>query len=105
MLFPLGQEVDCALSILQREGTRLGAELGPMVPVVLCPAQGGPPPVLAEGPGCTRSRKVFLSTPQGEDMWWSTESVNFVIDAGVQKKMVSCDFHHNTYFKGVIRQY
>uniref|UniRef100_A0A8C2X911 DEAH (Asp-Glu-Ala-His) box polypeptide 32a n=1 Tax=Cyclopterus lumpus TaxID=8103 RepID=A0A8C2X911_CYCLU len=78
-------EVHCAHSILQREGTRLGAELGQMVPVVLCPRQGGLPP---EQPGSKRSRRVFLSTKQGEDMCWDSESVNFVIDTGVQKKMV-----------------
>ncbi|XP_037318860.1 DEAD/H (Asp-Glu-Ala-Asp/His) box polypeptide 32a isoform X2 [Pungitius pungitius] len=78
-------EVHCAHSILQREGTRLGAELGRMVPLVLCPRRGGLPP---EPPGSRKSRRVFLSTKHGEDMWWATESVNFVIDTGVQKKMV-----------------
>lgn len=60
-----------------------------MVPVVLCPGQGGLLPSLTEQPDSRRSRKVFLSTQQGEDMWWVAESVNFVIDTGVQKKMVS----------------
>ncbi|XP_075999733.1 DEAD/H (Asp-Glu-Ala-Asp/His) box polypeptide 32a [Genypterus blacodes] len=82
------KEVDCALSILQRESTRLGADLGPMVPVVPCPAPAGLSSVLPEEPGRRRSRKVFLLTPQGEDAWWSAESINFVIDTGVQKKMV-----------------
>lgn len=82
------QDVHCAYSILRREGTRLGAELGQMVSVVLCPGKGGLLPVLTEQPGSKRSRRVFLSTQQGEDMWWPTESVNFVIDTGVQKKMV-----------------
>lgn len=89
MLFPL-QEVHCAHSILQKEGTRLGAELGQMVPVVLCRGQEESPPVSTEQPGSKRSRMVFLSTQKGEDMWWPTESVSFVIDTGVQKKMVSC---------------
>ncbi|CAJ1080242.1 DEAD/H (Asp-Glu-Ala-Asp/His) box polypeptide 32a [Xyrichtys novacula] len=80
------EEVHCAYTILQREGTRLGAELGPMVPVVLCPNQGCFLPDLAEQPRL--SRRVFLSTHQGEDMWWPTESVNFVINTGVQKTMV-----------------
>lgn len=82
------QEVHCAHSILLREGTRLGAELGQLVPVILCPGKGGSPPVLTEQPGSKRSRMVFLSTQKGEDMWWPTESVCFVIDTGVQKKMV-----------------
>uniref|UniRef100_A0A3Q4MPU5 DEAH (Asp-Glu-Ala-His) box polypeptide 32a n=1 Tax=Neolamprologus brichardi TaxID=32507 RepID=A0A3Q4MPU5_NEOBR len=81
-------EVHCAYSILQREGTRLGGQLGQMVLVVLCSGQGGLLPVLPEQSCSTKSRKVFLSTRQGEDAWWPTESVKFVIDTGVQKKMV-----------------
>ncbi|XP_074519438.1 DEAD/H (Asp-Glu-Ala-Asp/His) box polypeptide 32a [Halichoeres trimaculatus] len=80
------EEVHCAHAILQREGTRLGAELGQMVPVILCPIQGRLLPDLSEQAGL--SRRVFLSTQQGEDMWSDTESVNFVINTGVQKKMV-----------------
>ncbi len=60
-----------------------------MVPVVLCPGQEGHLPDPTEQPGSKRSRRVFLSTQKEEDMWWSTEGVNFVIDTGVQKKMVS----------------
>ncbi|KAI3365157.1 hypothetical protein L3Q82_010254 [Scortum barcoo] len=82
------EEVRCAHSILLKECTRLGAELGQMIPVVLCPRQGGPLPSPTEQEGCKRSRRVFLSTQQGEDIWWPTDSVNFVIDTGVQKKMV-----------------
>ncbi|KAK2820540.1 hypothetical protein Q5P01_023499 [Channa striata] len=77
------EEVHCAKSILTREGTRLGVDLGQMVPVVLCPGQGGQLPVLTEQPGSKKSRTVFLSTQQGEDMWWASEQVKFVIDAGV----------------------
>ncbi|XP_049420011.1 DEAD/H (Asp-Glu-Ala-Asp/His) box polypeptide 32a [Epinephelus fuscoguttatus] len=86
VFFASAEEVHLAHSILQREGTRLGAELGQMVPVVLCPSRSGLLSALTEQP--ERSRRVFLSTNQGEDMWWATESVNFVIDTGVQKKMV-----------------
>ncbi|XP_038592193.1 DEAD/H (Asp-Glu-Ala-Asp/His) box polypeptide 32a isoform X1 [Micropterus salmoides] len=88
VFFASAEDVHCAYSILRREGTRLGAELGQMVSVVLCPGKGGLLPVLTEQPDSKRSRRVFLSTQQGEDMWWPTESVNFVIDTGVQKKMV-----------------
>ncbi|XP_032357306.1 DEAD/H (Asp-Glu-Ala-Asp/His) box polypeptide 32a isoform X1 [Etheostoma spectabile] len=88
VFFASAEEVHCAHSILQREGTRLGAELGQMVPVVLCPRRGGPLLVLTDQPGSKRSRMVYLSTKQGEDIWWATKSVNFVIDTGVQKKMV-----------------
>ncbi|XP_020500393.3 DEAD/H (Asp-Glu-Ala-Asp/His) box polypeptide 32a [Labrus bergylta] len=82
------EEVHSAYTILQRECTRLGAELGRMVPVVLCPVQGRLVPVQTEQQGATVCRRVFLSTQQGEDMWWPTESVNFVINTGVQKKLV-----------------
>ncbi|XP_047465138.1 DEAD/H (Asp-Glu-Ala-Asp/His) box polypeptide 32a isoform X2 [Mugil cephalus] len=82
------KEVQFAYSILQKEGTRLGADLDQLVPIALCTRQGALLPVLAHQPGSTKSRRVFLSTQQGEDVWWPTESVNFVIDTGVQKKMV-----------------
>nr|XP_046233234.1 DEAD/H (Asp-Glu-Ala-Asp/His) box polypeptide 32a [Scatophagus argus] len=88
VFFASAEEVHCAYSILQREGTRLGAELGQMVPVVLCPAQGGQLANPNEQQDSQRSRRVFLSTHKGEDMWWPTESVNFVVDTGVQRKMV-----------------
>ncbi|KAM9837916.1 DEAD/H (Asp-Glu-Ala-Asp/His) box polypeptide 32a [Aulostomus maculatus] len=85
-LFASAEEVHCAHSILQKEGTRLGAELGQMVPLVLSPGQGG---LLREpAEGSQRSRRVFLATQQVEDMWWAPESVKFVIDTGVQKRMV-----------------
>ncbi|XP_077358658.1 DEAD/H (Asp-Glu-Ala-Asp/His) box polypeptide 32a [Festucalex cinctus] len=79
------EEVHCALSILQKEGTRLGAHLGQMVPVVLGPSRGG-----LGSPADERGkiRRVFLTTRHGEDAWWANESVNFVVDCGVQKKMV-----------------
>ncbi|KAM3592583.1 uncharacterized protein V6R79_021658 [Siganus canaliculatus] len=88
VFFASAEEVHCANSILQRECTRLGAELGKMLPVVLCPARGGHLPDQNEQPDSTKSRRVFLSSQNGEDMWWPTRSVNFVIDTGVQKKMV-----------------
>lgn len=93
-MLPLPQEVVCARAVLQREGTRLGAALGELVPVVLCPGQGRAPSLLGEGMGSrgtvtTRGRRVFLSTSQGEDMFWAVDSVNFVIDAGVEKRYVS----------------
>uniref|UniRef100_A0A7N8YK49 DEAH-box helicase 32 (putative) n=1 Tax=Mastacembelus armatus TaxID=205130 RepID=A0A7N8YK49_9TELE len=77
------------LASAEREGTRLGTDLGQMVLVVLCQSQGGLPCVLTEQPGSKKARRVFLSTQQGEDVWWPTDSVNFVIDTGVQKKMAT----------------
>ncbi|XP_035000980.2 DEAD/H (Asp-Glu-Ala-Asp/His) box polypeptide 32a [Hippoglossus stenolepis] len=88
VFFASDEEARCAQSILQREGTRLGADLGEMVPVVLCPGQGALLPFLTKQPDSKTSRRVFLSTQQGEDMCWAIESLNFVIDTGVQKKMV-----------------
>uniref|UniRef100_A0A665WMF3 Helicase ATP-binding domain-containing protein n=1 Tax=Echeneis naucrates TaxID=173247 RepID=A0A665WMF3_ECHNA len=84
VVFFASAEVGCIL----REGTRLGGDLGEMVPVVLHAGQGGLLPFLTKQSGSKMSRRVFLSTQQGEDMWWAAESVNFVIDTGVQKKMV-----------------
>uniref|UniRef100_A0A674DH22 DEAH-box helicase 32 (putative) n=1 Tax=Salmo trutta TaxID=8032 RepID=A0A674DH22_SALTR len=43
---------------------------------------------LVVGTVTTRGRRVFLSTSQGEDMFWAVDSVNFVIDAGVEKRYV-----------------
>ncbi|KAL0964779.1 hypothetical protein UPYG_G00328820 [Umbra pygmaea] len=87
------QEVVYAQAVLQREGTRLGADLGALLPINLCPGQVGVPSHLGEetrgvGTGRTRSRRVFLSTRQGEDLFWAVESVSFVIDAGVEKRYV-----------------
>uniref|UniRef100_A0A672FPT9 Putative pre-mRNA-splicing factor ATP-dependent RNA helicase DHX32 n=1 Tax=Salarias fasciatus TaxID=181472 RepID=A0A672FPT9_SALFA len=82
------EEVQCAYSILQREGTRLGGDLDQMVPIIMCSSYLGLLPNLAEQAGSAKSRRVFLSTHQEEDVWWPAESVNFVIDTGVQRKMV-----------------
>lgn len=59
-----------------------------MVPVVLCTGQGGLLPLLGEEPGSRRFRRVFLSASRGEDMLWTIGSVNFVIDTGVEKRLV-----------------
>lgn len=83
------QEVDCAYRILKKEGSRQGGELGRVVPVILCPLEGGSASVSTEEPNSKRSRKIFLATPREDDMWWPAESVSFVVDTGVQKKMVN----------------
>ncbi|KAM9425830.1 DEAD/H (Asp-Glu-Ala-Asp/His) box polypeptide 32a [Pholidichthys leucotaenia] len=88
VLFASAEEVNLAYSILQKESIRLSGVLDQMVLIVLCPGHGGPLPVLSEQSGSTKSRKVFLSTQHGEDMWWTTESEKFIIDTGIQKKMV-----------------
>ncbi|XP_072229303.1 DEAD/H (Asp-Glu-Ala-Asp/His) box polypeptide 32a [Leuresthes tenuis] len=88
VFFASAKEVHSAYSILQSESSRLGRELDQMEPIVLYPSQRGLLPVLTELSGSTKSRRVFLSTQKGEDVWWTAESVNFVIDTGVQLKMV-----------------
>ncbi|KAM4524080.1 DEAD/H (Asp-Glu-Ala-Asp/His) box polypeptide 32a [Odontesthes bonariensis] len=88
VFFASAKEVRSAYSILQSESSRLGRELDQMEPIVLYPSQRGLLPVLTELSGSTKSRRVFLSTQKGEDVWWTAESVNFVIDTGVQLKMV-----------------
>ncbi|KAM9716685.1 DEAD/H (Asp-Glu-Ala-Asp/His) box polypeptide 32a isoform 1-T2 [Menidia menidia] len=88
VFFASAKEVQSAYSILQSESSRMGKELDRMEPVVLCPSQRGPVPVQTKPSGHPKSRSVFLSTEKGEDVWWTLESVNFVIDTGVQLKMV-----------------
>ncbi|KAJ8404825.1 hypothetical protein AAFF_G00332120 [Aldrovandia affinis] len=82
------QEVDCARDVLQQEGAGLSMELGVLVPLALCSAQGGDAPLLGEEQGRSRGRRVFLTSSQGEDMFWAVDTVNFVIDAGVEKRDV-----------------
>lgn len=88
MFFGSAEEVHCAYTILQRECTRLGGDIEQMVPINMSSGKGGLLPFLTEQQSTKRSRRVFLCTQQEEDIWWPTESVNFVIDTGVQKKMV-----------------
>ncbi|XP_036378456.1 DEAD/H (Asp-Glu-Ala-Asp/His) box polypeptide 32a [Megalops cyprinoides] len=80
------QEIDCAYDILRKEGASLSAELGELVPLALCPPQGGGLPILGEEQG--RSRRVFLTSSQGENMFWAVDTVNFIIDTGMEKKYV-----------------
>ncbi|MBN3324537.1 DHX32 helicase, partial [Atractosteus spatula] len=73
------QEVDCAHDIIRQEGANLSPELGELVPVPLSPEKGG---------GKCPDRRVFLTTSQGEDLFWAVDTVNFVIDTGVEKRYV-----------------
>ncbi|CAL8304384.1 unnamed protein product [Lota lota] len=83
------QEVEVAHSILQRESTRLGADLDRLVPVRLCAGQAELPPVPARDPAVSRgTRRVFLSTQEGEDLLWEVDTIHFVIDTGVEKSFV-----------------
>lgn len=67
-------------------------DLGQLVPVVLRSGHSEPLTVVNNQPNSKKPRRVYLSSRQGEDMCWAAESVSFVIDAGVQKKMASCYF-------------
>ncbi|KPP60047.1 putative pre-mRNA-splicing factor ATP-dependent RNA helicase DHX32, partial [Scleropages formosus] len=81
------QEIDCAHNILLQEGAGLpGRSLQGLVPVALFPGQVGGLPLPGEEMGGTR--RVFLTSSHGEDLFWALGSVNFVIDAGVEKRYV-----------------
>uniref|UniRef100_A0A3Q2FKT4 DEAH (Asp-Glu-Ala-His) box polypeptide 32a n=1 Tax=Cyprinodon variegatus TaxID=28743 RepID=A0A3Q2FKT4_CYPVA len=70
------------------EGPRSVEELDQIRPVILCQSQQGLRPLLTQQVGGMNSRRVFLLTQQQEDLCWTEQSVNFVIDTGVQTKMV-----------------
>ncbi|KAI4893555.1 hypothetical protein NFI96_004199 [Prochilodus magdalenae] len=78
------QEVGCACSLLAKEAARLSSTHEDLVPVALCPGHAGICPPVTEGQN--KSRKVFLSCSQSEDMFWSVDTINFVIDTGVEKR-------------------
>ncbi|XP_017556631.1 DEAD/H (Asp-Glu-Ala-Asp/His) box polypeptide 32a [Pygocentrus nattereri] len=80
------QEVSCACNLLAKEAARLSSNLGDLMPVALCPGHAGICPPITEGQN--KSRRVFLSCSQSEDMFWSVGTVNFVIDTGVEKRYV-----------------
>ncbi|KAG7264133.1 hypothetical protein CRUP_018675 [Coryphaenoides rupestris] len=85
------QEVEVAHSIIQRESTRLGADLDRLVPVKLGAGHPGPVPVPVLGldPAVSKkTRQVFLCTQHGEDLLWATDTIHFVIDTGVEKRLV-----------------
>ncbi|XP_006630576.1 putative pre-mRNA-splicing factor ATP-dependent RNA helicase DHX32 [Lepisosteus oculatus] len=85
------QEVDCAHDIIRQEGANLSPELGELVPVPLSPEKGGCIPSQSEEQGKSGKcpdRRVFLTTSQGEDLFWAVDTVNFVIDTGVEKRYV-----------------
>ncbi|XP_028826037.1 DEAD/H (Asp-Glu-Ala-Asp/His) box polypeptide 32a isoform X1 [Denticeps clupeoides] len=80
------QEVDSAFEILCKESSKLSLGLGELVPMPLCP---GRPVVYSNITGeHLNSRRVFLSHSQAEDMFWAVDSVNFIIDTGMEKKSV-----------------
>ncbi|XP_017338884.1 DEAD/H (Asp-Glu-Ala-Asp/His) box polypeptide 32a isoform X2 [Ictalurus punctatus] len=80
------QEIGCACSLLAKEASRLSSNLGELVPVAVCPGHAGICPPITQHQ--KRGRRVFLSYSQSEDMFWSVDTVNFVIDTGVEKRCV-----------------
>ncbi|KAG9346085.1 hypothetical protein JZ751_007903 [Albula glossodonta] len=80
------QEIECAHDVLRQEGASMGPELGALVPIALCPTQCGRAAVQVEEQD--RSRRVFLTSSQGEDMFWALDTIKFVIDTGVEKRYV-----------------
>ncbi|XP_015231394.1 PREDICTED: putative pre-mRNA-splicing factor ATP-dependent RNA helicase DHX32 [Cyprinodon variegatus] len=88
VFFTSEEEVHHAWSIIQSEGPRSVEELDQIRPVILCQSQQGLRPLLTQQVGGMNSRRVFLLTQQQEDLCWTEQSVNFVIDTGVQTKMV-----------------
>uniref|UniRef100_A0A672S6L8 Putative pre-mRNA-splicing factor ATP-dependent RNA helicase DHX32 n=1 Tax=Sinocyclocheilus grahami TaxID=75366 RepID=A0A672S6L8_SINGR len=81
------QEVLCACNILTKEASRMSASLGELLAVPLCPGYSRMCPPIAESP--QTSRRVFVSCSQSEDLFWSVDTVTFVIDTGVEKRLVS----------------
>uniref|UniRef100_A0A4W4HAK1 Putative pre-mRNA-splicing factor ATP-dependent RNA helicase DHX32 n=2 Tax=Electrophorus electricus TaxID=8005 RepID=A0A4W4HAK1_ELEEL len=80
------QEVSCACSILAKEAARLSGTLGELVPLAMCPLHAGICLPITEDQ--KKSRRVFLSCSQSEDLFWSVDTLNFVIDTGVEKRFV-----------------
>ncbi|XP_026077999.1 putative pre-mRNA-splicing factor ATP-dependent RNA helicase DHX32 isoform X1 [Carassius auratus] len=81
------QEVVCACNILTKEASRMSVSLGELTAVPLCPGHTGMCPPITESP--QKSRRVFVSCSQSEDLFWLVDTITFVIDTGVEKRLVS----------------
>uniref|UniRef100_A0A8C1VUR5 DEAH (Asp-Glu-Ala-His) box polypeptide 32a n=1 Tax=Cyprinus carpio TaxID=7962 RepID=A0A8C1VUR5_CYPCA len=80
------QEVVCACNILTKEASRMSVSLGELKALPLCPRYSGMCPPITESP--QTSRRVFVSCSQSEDLFWPVDTVTFVIDTGVEKRLV-----------------
>uniref|UniRef100_A0A8C1MUJ3 Putative pre-mRNA-splicing factor ATP-dependent RNA helicase DHX32 n=1 Tax=Cyprinus carpio TaxID=7962 RepID=A0A8C1MUJ3_CYPCA len=80
------QEVVCACNILTKEASRMSVSLGELIAVPLCPGHTGMCPPITESP--QKSRRVFVSCSQSEDLFWLVDTITFVIDTGVEKRLV-----------------
>lgn len=81
------QEVVCACNILTKEASRMSVSLGELIAVPLCPGHTGMCPPITEIP--QTSRRIFVSCSQSEDLFWLVDTITFVIDTGVEKRLVS----------------
>ncbi|KAM4730429.1 putative pre-mRNA-splicing factor ATP-dependent RNA helicase DHX32 isoform 2-T2 [Anableps anableps] len=80
------QEIDLAHDILCHEKRGLPPDLGELLPIAVHPGQSGSLPVFGEEAG--QIRRVFLTRSPNEDFFWAFSSINFVIDAGLEKRYV-----------------
>ncbi|CAM4712036.1 unnamed protein product [Leuciscus chuanchicus] len=80
------QEVVCACNILTKEASRMSASLGELLVVPLFPGHTGICPPITESQ--QTSRRVFISCSQSEDLFWPVDTISFVIDTGVEKRLV-----------------
>ncbi|RXN08906.1 pre-mRNA-splicing factor ATP-dependent RNA helicase DHX32 [Labeo rohita] len=80
------QEVVCACNILTKEASRMSVSLGELIAVPLCPGHTGMCPPITEIP--QTSRRIFVSCSQSEDLFWLVDTITFVIDTGVEKRLV-----------------
>lgn len=81
------QEVVLACNILTKEASRMSASLGELLVVPLFPGHTGICPPITESQ--QTSRRVLISCSQSEDLFWPVDTISFVIDTGVEKRLVS----------------
>lgn len=65
----------------------MSASLGELLVVPLFPGHTGICPPITESQ--QTSRRVFISCSQSEDLFWPVDTISFVIDTGVEKRLVS----------------
>lgn len=89
-LLILHQEIDLAHDILYHEKRDLPPDLGELLPIAVHPGKPGSLPIFGDEAGQTR--RVFLTHSPNEDFFWAYSSINFVIDAGLEKRYVRFAF-------------
>ncbi|KAM4599030.1 putative pre-mRNA-splicing factor ATP-dependent RNA helicase DHX32 [Fundulus diaphanus] len=81
------QEIDLAHDLLCHKKRGLPPDLGELLPIAVHPGQSGSLPVRGEEE-TGQTRRVFLTRSPNEDFFWAVTSINFVIDAGLEKRFV-----------------